>query len=217
MPAGPGPVLRQLPNILTILRLVLAGTFVWLMSYEGLVTSYLALATFGAASLTDLFDGILARKWKVTSRFGIFMDPLADKVLVLSALLVFVWQNLVPVWLVLVIWAREISVQSLRGLAEARGVSLPATPLGKQKMVSQIIAILGTLAVLCAEYTITRVTGYPWDTWLVRSGPRGALVASAMGLLPSVLLGVAAVFSLYSGVQFVVANRRLFARGDNRR
>jgi len=217
MPAGPGPILRQLPNILTVLRLVLAAVFVWLMSYEGIVTSYLALATFGAASLTDLFDGILARRWKVTSRFGIFMDPLADKVLVLSALLVFVWQNLVPVWLVLIIWAREISVQSLRGLAEARGTSLPATTLGKQKMISQIVAILGTLAVLCAEYTITRATGYPWDTWLVRSGPRGAFVASALGVLPSLLLGVAALFSLYSGARFVADNRGLFTRGPGRR
>ena len=94
-----GRLKRHLPNFLTTLRLAMAALLVWLMSFEGAVSSALALLTFIAAAATDWLDGTLARKYRVITPFGIFMDPLADKVLVLSALLVFLWQNVAPVWM----------------------------------------------------------------------------------------------------------------------
>ena len=202
----------NLPNALTCFRLVLTALFVWLVTIENTVSSFLALATFGLAGLTDWLDGYLARKWRQRTPFGIFMDPFADKVLVLSALLVFLWMNLVSLWIVIIIVAREFTITSLRVLAEARGLSLGAIPSGKQKMVSQIVAILCILAIVCAQYAIAGSTGIPWDTALTRSGMGGALLAKAMRILPNLLLFVAMSFSIYSGLEFVQRHRRLFLK-----
>jgi len=202
----------NLPNALTCLRIVLTALFIWLATIEGPVSSFLALAVFGLASLTDWLDGYLARKLHQYTPFGIFMDPFADKVLVISALLVFLWENIVSVWIVIIIVARESIVTSIRVLAEARGLSLGAIPSGKQKMVSQIIAILCILAIIFAQYAISSSTGIPWDTALARSGPRYALLARAMAILPNLLLFVTMVFSVVSGVEFVHRHRRLFIK-----
>jgi len=202
--------LRHLPNVMTWSRLFLAVIFVWLMSFEGLLSSWLATVTFVAAALTDWADGALARRYGVVSPFGAFMDPFADKVLILSALLVFLWQNLAPVWMVLVILARESIVTGLRMLAESRGVSIAAVPSGKQKMLSQTIAVIGILVIQSAQYTISSSTGLPWDTALKRMPPHGAAIAGALDVLPWYMLLVATVMSVYSGIDFVRRHHRLF-------
>ncbi len=201
---------RHLPNTLTCLRLGLAALFVWLLSFEGLTSSYLALLTFVIAALTDWLDGTLARKWKITTPFGIFMDPLADKVLVLSALLMFLWLNLAPVWMVLIILAREFIVTGLRVLAESKGISIAAIPSGKHKMLSQTVAIIGILVIECAQYTITARTGIPFDTALVRMGSEGAALAAVLDRLPGILLFWAMAMSVYSGIDFILKHRKLF-------
>ena len=189
---------------------MLAAVFVWLMSYEGLISSYLALATFVIATFTDWLDGTLARKYKLSTPFGTFMDPLTDKILVLSALLTFVWQNLIPVWMVLIIMAREFIITGLRVLGESRGVSLAAIPSGKHKMLSQTVAVLGILLIECIKYSISARTGIPYDTALIRLGTEGAAVATLLDRLPVILLCWAMVMSVYSGIDFVLKHRRLF-------
>jgi CDP-diacylglycerol--glycerol-3-phosphate 3-phosphatidyltransferase len=201
---------RHLPNIMTWSRLVLTVIFVWLMSFEGPVSSALALLTFTLAALTDWADGALARKYGVVSPFGVFMDPFADKVLILSALLVFLWQNIAPVWMVLLIWVRELTVTGLRIMAKSRGVSIAAAPSGKQKMLSQTLAVIGILVIQSAQYLISERTGLPWDTALKRLEPHGAMIAGAMGVLPWYVLLAATVLSVYSGVDFIIRHRRLF-------
>jgi CDP-diacylglycerol--glycerol-3-phosphate 3-phosphatidyltransferase len=188
----------------------MAAILVWLMSFEGTVSSYLALLTFVTAAVTDWVDGTLARKYGVTTPFGIFMDPLADKVLVLSALLMFLWQNVAPVWMVLIILAREFIITSLRVLAESRGITIAAIPSGKRKMLSQTIAIIGILAIECAQYTIADLTGMPYDTALIRMGPHGVTAAKLMDVAPGLLLFVAMALSVYSGFDFVIKHRKLF-------
>ncbi len=205
----PVPALN-LANVLTCIRLVLSGVLVWLLLIEGMVSAYLALAVFSLASLTDWFDGYLARRYRLQTPFGIFMDPFADKVLVLSALLTFLWLNLAPVWIVLVITAREFIITSLRMVAEAHGETLGAIQSGKQKMVSQIIAIIGILAIQCAQYTITWAAGMPWDTALVRAGAGGAALARTLKVLPGLMLFIVMVLSVLSGIDFVRRHRRLF-------
>ena len=202
----------NLPNLLTVARLVLTIPFVWLFTLEGTVSSWIALAVFVLASLTDWLDGYLARKLNQRTAFGIFMDPLADKILVLSALLIFLWENLVSVWLVIIIVARESVVTSLRMLAETRGVSLGAMPSGKQKMVSQIVAIIAILIILCVQRTISSATGQPWDTVMERMGGDYAMLAGLMRMLPNILLSIAMVFSLVSGIIFIRRHRDLFIK-----
>lgn len=201
---------RNLPNILTLSRLVFTAGFIWAMSLDSATGAALALALFVIAAITDGLDGWLARKYKLSTPFGMFMDPLADKILVLSALLVFLWQNLAPVWMVLMILSRELIITSVRILAESRGQTLPAMSEGKQKMLSQTIAIIGTLAVQCGRFAIQRATGQPYDTWLIRRGPGGEALARAMDLAPEVLLFVATFLSVYSGIVFLLRHRRLF-------
>ncbi len=180
------------------------------MSFESVLGSYLALLTFSIAALTDWLDGAVARRFNITSPFGIFMDPLADKILVLSALLTFVWQNTVPVWMVIVILTRESIITGLRVLAENRGVSIAAIRSGKHKMMSQTIAIIGTLVIGAVQYTITRLTGLPFDTALVQQGPDGAMIATALAVLPETLLFWAMAMSVYSGIDFALKHKQVF-------
>src|SRR5262245_64356736 len=97
---------------------------------------------FGVASLTDWLDGFLARRRKQITGFGQWMDPLADKLLVTAALVSLVYMALAPAWMVVVILCREFAVTMLRSVAHARGHALPASPLGKVKLVAQVAAIL---------------------------------------------------------------------------
>jgi CDP-diacylglycerol--glycerol-3-phosphate 3-phosphatidyltransferase len=99
-------------------------------------------AIFGLASLTDWLDGYLARRRKQVTPLGQFMDPLADKLLITAALVSLVQMDLAQSWMVVVILGREIAVTVLRSVAQSRGVSIPASPLGKFKMASEVTAVL---------------------------------------------------------------------------
>jgi len=202
--------LRALPNVLTTSRLVFTVGFIWLMSYEGPVSLALAILTFGVAALTDLLDGWLARRFRLTTPFGIYMDPFADKVLVLSALAVFLWQNLMPVWMFLVILGRESLVIAMRSSAADRGISLPAAAAGKQKMLSQTVAIFAVLLAQEAQYLIEARTGLPWDTALARAGASARAWIPVITWAPWLLLFLATALSLYSGVDFVMRHRHHF-------
>ena len=131
----------NLPNKLTVLRMIMVPFFVlallWPFPHHYLV----ALALFGIASYTDHLDGKLARKYHQITDFGKFMDPLADKILVISALVCFVSLGLCDVWLVLLIIAREFMVTSIRLVAAGKGIVIAANNWGKIKTVSQIVAI----------------------------------------------------------------------------
>ncbi len=131
----------NLPNKLTVLRMILVPFFVLALLWPFPHHFLIALIIFGAASYTDHLDGMLARKHNQITDFGKFMDPLADKILVISALVCFVSLGLCDVWLVLLIIAREFMVTSIRLVAAGKGSVIAANNWGKAKTVSQIIAI----------------------------------------------------------------------------
>lgn len=131
----------NLPNKLTVLRMILVPFFVLALLWPFPHHFLIALIIFGAASYTDHLDGMLARKNNQITDFGKFMDPLADKILVISALVCFVSLGLCDVWLVLLIIAREFMVTSIRLVAAGKGSVIAANNWGKAKTVSQIIAI----------------------------------------------------------------------------
>ena len=139
----------NLPNALTIGRIFLIPLLVvvLLTKFEGRLIfgirkEFVGAAIFGLASLTDVLDGYLARRRKQITTLGQLMDPLADKLLITAALVSLVSMELAPAWMVAVILGREFLVTVLRSLAHARGVVIAASPLGKLKMVSQVVAIL---------------------------------------------------------------------------
>ncbi len=129
------------PNVLTVFRILLVPVLVAAL-LSGFASDALAAAVFVLASFTDALDGWLARRHKSESNFWRLMDPLADKLLVTAALISLVQMDLAPAWMVAIILGREFAVTVLRSLAHSRGIAIPASPLGKFKMVSQVVAIL---------------------------------------------------------------------------
>ncbi|MCR4750514.1 MAG: CDP-diacylglycerol--glycerol-3-phosphate 3-phosphatidyltransferase [Lachnospiraceae bacterium] len=133
----------NLPNRLTILRTVLIIPFVIIMltGCVGEFSNWIALFIFILASITDLLDGKIARKYNLITNFGKFMDPLADKLLVCSALICLLEMSKIPAWAVLIIMAREFIISGFRLVASDNGVVIAASMWGKSKTVSQMIMI----------------------------------------------------------------------------
>jgi len=132
----------NLPNSLTLARIFLIPLLVvvLLTKFDG--KELVGAAIFGLAAFTDWLDGFLARRRKQVTTFGQLMDPLADKLLITAALVSLVQMELAPAWMVAVILGREFGVTVLRSVAYSRGITIPASPLGKVKMMSQVVAIL---------------------------------------------------------------------------
>ena len=142
----------NLPNSLSVMRIFLVPLLVvvLLTQFEGRVIfgvpkEIVGAAIFGIASLTDWADGYLARRRKQITPFGQLIDPLADKLLILAALFSLVQMELVDAWMATVIIGREFAVTVFRSIAYARGVIIPASPLGKIKMVAEVVAILALI------------------------------------------------------------------------
>ena len=131
----------NLPNTLTLLRIFLVPILVAALltrSEEGL---FLGTGIFGLAVATDYLDGYLARRRNEVTKLGIVLDPLADKLLITAALVSLVELDAVPAWMVMIIVGREFAVTVLRSIAAGRGVAVPASGLGKLKMVLQVLAV----------------------------------------------------------------------------
>ena len=173
----------NLPNKITMLRIVLIPFFVFFMLTEFVPYSkYIAAAVFIIASLTDTLDGYLARKYQLVSNFGKFMDPLADKLLVCSALVCFVAlpDNPMPAWVVIIIISRDFIISGFRLVASDSGVVIAASWWGKVKTVVQML--MSVLLILdfdwewmnIVEYifiyaalalTVVSLADYLWKNW----------------------------------------------------
>ncbi len=148
----------NLPNKLTIFRVILIPFFVVFMLVD--ITAYdkwIALAVFIIASLTDLLDGKIARKYNLVTNFGKFMDPVADKLLVCSALICLVALERIPAWIVIVIIAREFIISGFRTLAADNGVVIAASYWGKFKTTFQMVMICLMIADIEALRIVTSV------------------------------------------------------------
>src|SRR5881396_689455 len=139
----------NLPNSLSVTRIFLVPLLVvvLLTKFEGRMLfgvskELIGAAIFGLAALTDWLDGYLARRRKQVTPLGQVIDPLADKLLTSAAFISLVQMELAPAWMVAVIIGREFAVTGLRSLAYTKGITMPASPLGKIKMASQVTAIL---------------------------------------------------------------------------
>src|SRR4051812_16100092 len=142
------------PNVLTGIRIAIIPVIVWLLNDPGRLAGLVAALLFFLACLTDYYDGYLARKYGIVTTLGKFLDPLADKLMVASALIMLAampcittapCEPRVPAWLVVVIVGRELAVTGLRAIALGEGITLGAEELGKYKMIFQMFAIFGLL------------------------------------------------------------------------
>lgn len=135
----------NLPNSLTLFRVACIPLLVILLFFPHKTTSFIAALVFALASISDLLDGFLARRQRLVTTFGQFLDPLADKLVVSAALIMLIPLGRVPAWMVVVIVGRELAITGLRSVAVTEGKVISADELGKKKMVFQIVAILGLL------------------------------------------------------------------------
>ncbi len=186
----------NLPNKLTVLRMILVPFFVLAILWPFPHHFLAALVLFGVASYTDHLDGMLARKNNQITDFGKFMDPLADKILVISALVCFVSLGLCDVWLVLLIIAREFMVTSIRLVAAGKGTVIAANNWGKIKTVSQIVAIC---VILLLQY-IGELGSLGLVDFLSED------IAVLFWCIGEVFLAIATFFAVLSGLVYLKQN-----------
>ena len=150
----------NLPNKLTILRVIMIPFFVAALLYDGGANQnmrYVAAALFIIASLTDMLDGKIARKYNLVTNFGKFMDPLADKLLVCSALICMIELRELPAWMVIIIISREFIISGFRLVASDNGVVIAASYWGKFKTTFQMIGVVLLLFNIPALSTLTTI------------------------------------------------------------
>jgi len=135
----------NLPNLLTLARVAAIPLLVVIMLSATREAGLWSAALFGAAAVTDFIDGWLARRWGVVTVLGKFLDPLADKLIVMAALIMLIPHGRVPAWAVFLLLAREIIVTGLRSIASSEGIVIDASDLGKVKTIYQMVAIPGLL------------------------------------------------------------------------
>ncbi len=188
----------NLPNLLTVSRIVITPIFLAVILMDSLPHRFLiACIIFAIASITDAVDGHLARKNNQITNFGKFLDPIADKVLTTSALLAFMSMGLCNIWIVMLVLTREFAIASVRMIAAANGVVIPANIWGKIKTVSQmvftiLIMLIGE-AYYVAEIKIPETFAKLPDLSLIANG----------------LLWVTAIFTVISGVIYLVDSRKI--------
>ncbi len=171
----------NLPNKLTILRVLLVPVFAVLYLYELYIP---ALIVFIIASLTDMLDGRIARKRGLITNFGKIMDPLADKVLVYAAFCLFIQTGVMPGWMLIVILAREFAVAGMRAVAASEGIVVAAGLSGKIKTVLQMIAV--PLLIVADLHPVINIAG-------------------------QVFLWASLVMTVYSGAEYIIQNKQVFA------
>ena len=141
----------NLPNALTIFRVILTPLFIYLLFNSSMYSNLYALTIFILASVTDAFDGYYARKYNIETEFGNFLDPLADKILVSSAFISFYFLDLIELWMVVVILSRDFFITCLRIVMKKNGQSLKTSRIAKSKTAVQLILIIFILIFLALE------------------------------------------------------------------
>ena len=189
----------NIANKLTISRIVLTFIFMFFLFSKGLTFKILALATFVVASATDFLDGWLAKRRNEVSDFGKLMDPIADKVLTLSAFLAFVEMKLIPAWIVVVIVFREFTITGLRLVALAKHEVIEAETAGKHKTVSQMVSIYVILFFIIFKESSITVFGF-WNEGL----------EYLLGRIIFYMMLVTALLTVASGISCLVRNKRFF-------
>lgn len=174
---------KNLPNRLTMLRVILIPVFLLVLFLAPApMNRYVAVAIFIVASLTDFLDGYLARKWNLVSNFGKFMDPLADKLLVMAALVSMVQLGDLASWVVIIILAREFAITGFRTLAMEANIVMAASWWGKVKTTVQMLMII----VVLLELPFAGVT-----------------------IVEKLLIGLAVFFTILSGVDYIMKNKQV--------
>ncbi|HBA73357.1 MAG: CDP-diacylglycerol--glycerol-3-phosphate 3-phosphatidyltransferase [Geobacteraceae bacterium GWC2_55_20] len=187
----------NLPNILTMMRIAAIPLLAALLMSPSKTSGFWAAAVFAIASITDWLDGYLARRMGIVTVFGKFLDPIADKLIVMAAMVMILPFGRVPAWMVLVILGREMIITGLRGIASSEGIVIQASDLGKFKTIFQIVAILGL------------VLHYDYNWFFGIAHP---LLTVNMHNIGMFYLWIATILTIWSGVDYLARFIRVLTR-----
>lgn len=195
------------PNKLTVLRMILTPVFMALLCCDFIPFNFfLALIVFVIASLTDMWDGKIARKHNLITDFGKFLDPIADKILTTAAFLGFIALGIGwgVEWITFIILLREFCVSSVRMIVAAKGTVIAADKWGKIKTVVQMIAIITTLAFEGIIDIMMKIVEWADLKWMEVAA---TVIAVPMEILYNILLWASAVLTVISGVNYLIKNK----------
>lgn len=195
-------------NKITVSRFFFAIIFYVFFSFNNLFLNYFAFVCFIIATISDFYDGHLARRYNVVSKFGQMVDPLADKLLLLCALLSFIERKVIPGWMVIIILGREFMVMGIRILSSSRGDIIPARESGKYKTVNQLEVIIISLCLIIfrdsfAHFFVPIEQIFNHDTsidkltlWIFDSGPYYLMFSTV-------------IVTVLSGIEYYNKNKEL--------
>jgi CDP-diacylglycerol--glycerol-3-phosphate 3-phosphatidyltransferase len=169
----------NLPNTITFLRISVVPFLFVLLSSPGKFWSLVIAGLFVIASITDFFDGYIARKYHMITTVGKFLDPIADKIIVNTAMILLIPIHRIPAWIVAITIIRDLIVDVIRSIASSEGIYIQASILGKQKTIAQIIAVTA----LIIHYSIFGIDAH---------------------VVGTVILYIALLFTIYSGIDYFV-------------
>jgi CDP-diacylglycerol--glycerol-3-phosphate 3-phosphatidyltransferase len=191
----------NLPNKLTVIRIILSPLFLLLALWEFPFHYGVALVVFIAAALTDMFDGKIARSRGLITNFGKFLDPLADKMLTTAAFLLFLTLGRMNVWALMIVLTREFMVTSVRLIAAKEGKVIAASMWGKAKTVTQFIAII---------YMLTALEFSTWQTGILAGFDVTDTLFTIPLLVGEVFIWISVVLTAVAGAEYVWLNREYF-------
>ena len=191
----------NLPNKLTASRFALTVAFLIVMFSKMAYHETIALLLFCTAGVTDYLDGLIARRRKLITNFGILMDPLADKIMICSAFIAFVGVDWLPAWMTVVVVARELAITGLRLLAASKNVVLAAERFGKDKTISQIVAVIYIFVL--KSYQQWGAPGRIIFGWHIGSKPW-------VDWFTVIAIWAAVILTFISGWLYLWKNRRLY-------
>ena len=200
----------NLPNKLTLSRIILVPFFVASLLINFPFHTAVALVIFVVATFTDMFDGKIARSRGLVTDFGKFADPLADKILVLSALLCFVQTGWCDCIAVIIVLFREFSVTSIRLVAASKGKVVAANIFGKIKTVTQLVAIIAALLMQFLIELFTVTSAFSVDTILYLHGAL-LYLQGIFTVVSLCLIWISTIMALVSGVIYIVQNKQFIA------
>ncbi len=192
---APNNWIARVPNQLTALRIILTPLFIVLLFSQGYLNKILALVVFIVASVTDAYDGLIARKFNVVSSWGKFLDPLADKILVLSAFIAFWYMDFFPLWMLILIVLRDVVITGLRLWMMSRDTTMETSMFGKSKTVAQVVGIYVILVFIVLHHWRLFRFLHPTLDWMANNYVLWGLMF------------VVTVLTVSSGIHYLHVNR----------
>ncbi|MDR3048321.1 MAG: CDP-diacylglycerol--glycerol-3-phosphate 3-phosphatidyltransferase [Elusimicrobiota bacterium] len=198
-------------NKLTLSRVLLVPVFIVLAEMSGFWLSICALLVFSAAAITDFFDGRYARKHNLVTSFGIFLDPLADKLLISSAFicLLDIEYLQIPAWMIIIIISREFIITGFRTIAMSKNVIIPADKSGKFKTMFQIMSIIAVFLIIIIKEGFLKFYNVNFDMLALFDSGAYKTLALLLDNIPYWTVLIAAILTIYSGANYIWKYRDL--------